>query len=695
MKIRRKILSICLALCLTLSFCPAVFADGTPVSAGDDTLTRAEAITMLWQALGSPAPKSVTTGFTDLTGSTYKDAVLWAVEQGITYGITATSFAPDQPVTRTQMAAFLYRLAGQPGKSGQPAQHAWYSDPVKWALGHALIFGKALPMSSADDSCRRAEAAEYIYRYCSAPAPADNDDIIILYTSDVHCGISSGFGYAGLAQIRSDLEEQGYTVILVDDGDAIQGEPVGTFSKGSEIVKLMNAAGYDLAIPGNHEFDYGMDSFLSVAKDAEYQYLSCNFNKGGKLLFDPYKIVEAEGKKIAFVGVTTPSTLLQSTPAIFQNEEGEYIYDFCQDATGEKLCSTLQKAVDSARRDGADYVYVIGHLGHDSDARPWTYGEILPNTSGIDVLFDGHSHDIDQVVLNGKDGKPIARSACGTKLEGIGYSLIDPKDGILETGLWLWHGSKNAVETAGIENDVTAKIREVEDNLGDRLNDVVARTAVPLTIFSPEPDASRRPVRMVRRFETNLGDLVADAYRVITGADIGVINGGGIRADIKAGDITYKDVLTVLPFGNTICVIELTGQQLLDALEWGSRSAPEENGGFLQVSGMSYTVDTSVPDCCKVGANGFCEGFDGPRRVKDVTVGGEPLDPAKKYTLAGFSYTLLENGDGYTAFDGAKVLSNSEILDNQLFIDYIANFLGGEIGSEYADPRGQGRITVR
>ena len=244
------------------------------------------------------------------------------------------------------------------------------------------------------------------------PAPVEkNGDIILLFTSDVHCGIDQGFGYAGLQQVREYLLSQGYDVILVDDGDNIQGEPIGTMTKGETLVDLMNAMGYSVAIPGNHEFDYGMKQFLSIAEKADFPYISCNFNYKGKLVFEPYVIRELAGKKIAFVGVTTPKTLVTSTPSYFQDENGEVVYGFLQDDTGEAVYNAVQSAVDSARAEGADYVVVMGHLGNEAECAPWTYGDVIANTSGIDVFLDGHSHDTDQVVVKNKDGKDVPRSA--------------------------------------------------------------------------------------------------------------------------------------------------------------------------------------------------------------------------------------------------------------------------------------------
>ena len=223
----------------------------------------------------------------------------------------------------------------------------------------------------------------------------------------------------------------------------------------------------------------------------------------------------------------------------------------------------------------------------------------------------------------------------------------------------------------------------------------MASSEVLLTINDPEEvDANGKPIRMVRRAETNLGDLCADAYRIQSGADIAFVNGGGIRVSINAGKITLNDILKVHPFGNAMCVIEVTGQQILDALEWGARAVPGENGGFLQVSGLSYEIHSYIESPCKSDENSMFAGIEGERRVQNVLVDGKPIDPEATYTLASHDYMLLNNGDGYTMFDGAPLLQDRVKLDNQVLIDYITETLEGVIGEEYEDLTGEGRIVI-
>ena len=521
--------------------------------------------------------------------------------------------------------------------------------------------------------------------------PVFTQDVVVLFTSDVHCGVDQGFGYAGLAAVRDNLAKTNH-VLLVDNGDSIQGEPIGTMTTGESNIELMNAVGYDIATIGNHEFDYGMDRFLELTKKANFPYISANFMHNDELVFAPYVIKEFDGVKIAFVGITTPKTTTSSTPKYFQDETGKFVYTFCQDETGEKLYAAVQKAVDDARAEGAAYVVAMAHLGIEGESAPWMSTDVIANTTGINALLDGHSHSIlEQEKVKNKDGEEVLLAACGTKLQAIGYLRISAKDGSMATGLYKWDTS-NAVslpDLIGLDNEVATKVNEAMDTLNEKLGEVVAKSAVDLVISDPETD-----VRIVRTAETNLGDLCADAYRDQSGADVAFVNGGGIRVKIAAGDITLNDILKVHPFGNALCVVEATGQQILDALEWGSRVVPEETGGFLQVSGLTYEIHTYIESSCTADENGLFTGVAGEYRVKNVKVGGEDLDVNKTYTLACHDYLLKNAGDGFTMFQQDTLLQDSVKLDNQVLIDYITGTLNGVVGEAYANPYGQGRIVA-
>ena len=527
-------------------------------------------------------------------------------------------------------------------------------------------------------------------------APLFQQDVMILFTSDVHCGIESNFGYAGLAMVRDAYKNAGYHVLLVDNGDSIQGEPVGTMTTGEANIKLMNAVGYDIATMGNHEFDYGMDRFFELSKMANFPYISCNFNKGGELQFAPYVIKEFDGVKIAFVGITTPKTLTSSTPKYFQDENGNFIYGFFEDETGEGLYNAVQKAVDDARAEGASIVIAMAHLGNEAECSPYTYKDVIANTTGINALLDGHSHDTDHVEMRNKARETVLRQGCGTKLEGVGYLKIAAKNGAMKAGVMMWNNDDfNATQLYQLDTDVTKAVAEATETLNVKLAEVVAKTDVELTINDPVAvTEDGKAVRIIRNAETNLGDLCADAYRYVSGADIAFVNGGGIRVSIKEGDITLNDILKVHPFGNALCVCEATGQQILDALEFGAKDVPGEFGGFLQVSGLTYEIHTSVPSSVKLDEKGLFAGVEGEYRVKNVMVGDEPLDLEKIYTLASHNYMLQGQGDGYTIFEDNVYTQESVMLDNQVLITYITEGLNGVVGADYANPYGQGRIVA-
>ena len=516
--------------------------------------------------------------------------------------------------------------------------------------------------------------------------PAEHQPVVILYTNDVHCGIEDAIGYAGLAAYEKAYEKLGYEVVLVDNGDAIQGGPIGTLSKGAYIIDIMNAMGYDIATIGNHEFDYGMDVFMSLREKAEFPYISANFcDLEGNTILDPYVIKELGGWKVAFVGASTPETFTKSTPTFFQDAEGNYIYDFCQGEDGAKLYAAVQKAVDAARAEGAEIVIVMSHLGTDASSVPYTSSDLIVNTTGINAVLDGHSHsEWEMELVKNAAGEDVILSSTGTKLNNVGSLVIGVGDEDAPVLTSALHS-----ESLFQDEEAEAYIATVKAQYEETLNQVVATTAVDLTTKDPATGE-----RAVRNSETNLGDLCADAYRMVLGADIAFVNGGGVRADIPAGDITYGQILSVHPFGNMACLIEVSGQQVLDALEMASRDVPNECGGFLQVSGLTYEINVGVESSVVVDDKGSFVEVAGERRVQNVLVDGQPIDPEATYTLASHNYMLKSGGDGMSMFQGSTILQDEVLIDNQVLINYIVDTLGGVVGEEYSDPYGQGRITI-
>jgi 2',3'-cyclic-nucleotide 2'-phosphodiesterase (5'-nucleotidase family) len=512
---------------------------------------------------------------------------------------------------------------------------------------------------------------------------AGSKDIVILFTSDVHGSIDSGWTYSGVDVIRKQLIAKGNKVILVDNGDSIQGEPLAAMTYGGAIIELMNTLGYDIATIGNHEFDYGMERFMELAQMADFPYISCNFNKLGELVFAPYIIKDIDGTRIAFVGITTPWTLRSSTPKYFMDKNGNYIYGFMQGEDGKELYAAVQKAVDEARAEGADYVIAMAHLGNIADLKPYTYADVIENTTGIDVLIDGHSHDLDQVRMKNKAGEVVFRSACGTKLEAIGYVRFTA-EGEISTGLYRWDNDDNAVNVLGLESIMNEASKKAKEELSAILAEAVAKSEVNLLTKDPVTD-----VRIVRNQETAIGNFCADAYRYISGADIAFVNGGGIRSDLRKGDLTREDILKIHPFGNMLSVCEATGQEILDALEFSVHAWPTEFGGWLSPSGIRYEVHTYIDSSVETNEVGMFVGVNGEYRVKNVYIGDEPLDLNKTYTVASHNYMLQNMGDGYTMFADNVFTQDSVMLDVQVLIKYICEGLGGVIGQEYAEPQGR------
>ena len=532
-------------------------------------------------------------------------------------------------------------------------------------------------------------AAAFMAALTCQTAFALDHDVVILHTNDTHCGIEENMGYAGLVWYENQMKEETPYVTLVDAGDAIQGAPVGTLSEGEYLVQIMNKAGYDFAVPGNHEFDYGMEKLLGLSARLDCGYSACNFvNLPSKTqVFAPYRIMEYDDIQVAFVGVATPESITKSTPAYFQDQFGRYRFSFCEDETGEALYSQVQSAVDQARGEGADYVIMVGHLGDNGITEKWSSRSVIANTTGIDAAIDGHSHEVCVENVPNENGEMVVLTQTGTKFANIGKLTITT-DGQIQAS----HVSAvtDAEGNPAKDAEMESFINGIKSQYEESLKVVLGRTDVDLMDKDPETG-----LRAVRKAETNLGDLCADASRYMMGADIGFMNGGGIRAGIEAGDITYEDALSVFPYGNMICMAEVSGQKIKDALEMGVKNYPEESGGFIHVSGLTYTVDSSVPSSVVLDEKRNFVSVGGEYRVRDIYVGEEPLDVHRTYTLASHNYWLKSGGDGMSMLMGCPILKDETMVDVDTITSYISEYLGGTVGEEYKDPRGQGRITIK
>ena len=549
----------------------------------------------------------------------------------------------------------------------------------------------------------------------------DKADVTILYTNDVHTYIDNKSPkptYAAIAALKKSIEDTGRDVLLVDAGDHIQGTAYGSMDDGATIIELMNEAGYDLATPGNHEFDYGMARAKAVIQEADFPYVSCNWVdlRTGFNVLPSVKFFFVGGRKIAFVGVTTPETFTKSTPAYFMNDaQTKYIYDILGGEDGQKLYDAVQKAIDKAEFWGADTIIGLGHLGVDPSSSPWTSEEVIAHTHGFTAFIDGHSHTVmANKQVTDASGKAVTLTQTGSYFKNIGKMTVGA-DGNITTELINTYEGLDAAVAATASNWISA----VDDMLGEEI-------AVGDTKFYINDPATGK--RRIRSGETNLGDFVADGIYTYFNeieelhCDIAIMNGGGIRTDVEAGPWSFKTCKTVSPFGNVACLMSVTGQQIQDALEFGARFAGaegKENGGFLQVAGARYTIHTGTPNTVQTDDKNVWTGSATTPRVSNVEIYDKttgtykPLDPNATYALAGMNYTLRNLGDGFAMFDGATLIKDYVSEDYLVMSSYAAMFGGVDANGlphlssansplayypgyllNYEDPYGAGRIQM-
>ena len=557
-----------------------------------------------------------------------------------------------------------------------------------------------------------------------------SDDIVILYTNDVHTYIDKPLSYDNIAVIKNQLEEDYKYVYLVDAGDHVQGTGYGSMDQGESIVKMMNASEYDFATLGNHEFDYGMDGCMNVIDLAQYQYLSCNFyheknNERQNHVLKPYVVLDCGDESLAFIGITTPETFAKSTPKYFQNDKGEFIYGIAAGDDGSDLYHDVQEAIDGAKKEGATQIIAIGHLGIDSSSTPWTSEETIANITGLDAFIDGHSHHVmEGEEIFDKEGNSVILTQTGEYFERIGMMVIDANTdeittdfielaGDEETGYTLFSDLYHGKELLGDDKVATIKnewLNEIDTILGEEIG------TFDISLENYDVNGTR----LVRSEETNAGDFAADAiYYLFDSMDLDVdvafMNGGGIRNESLTGEISYKTCKDVHPFGNVACLQKVSGQQILDMLEWGARFVGAgENGAFLQTSGLTYKINPSIPSTIKADDK---EGWiEGPQtyRVYDVKIYNKEtntwdvLDLQQEYHLAGYNYTLRDLGDGFTMLKDAENVLDYVMEDYMVLATYIQAFENTKVTAknspllkkypnlliDYGNPQGSGRINI-
>lgn len=553
----------------------------------------------------------------------------------------------------------------------------------------------------------------------SACWTGEKSEVTILYTNDVHTYIDKQapeLTYAAIAALKQSYQDAGKKVLLVDAGDHVQGTAYGSMDQGASIIELMNAAGYDAATPGNHEFDYGMDRAKELMRDADFPYLSCNWVdlRTNLRVLPEIKVFVRGGVRIAFVGITTPETFTKSTPAYFMNKaQTKYIYDILGGEDGQKLYSAVQKAVDKAKCL-ADVVIGLGHLGVDPSSSPWTSEEVIAHTTGFDAFIDGHSHTVmENKQVADASGRLVTLTQTGSYFANVGEMTIAP-DGTISTRLVSTYDQEDPAVAA----EQAAWVSSVDEMLGEKI--AVADTKFYIT----DPATGKR---RIRSGETNLGDFVADGIYTYFNeveqlhCDIAIMNGGGIRSDEDAGYWTFKTCKQVSPFGNVACLMSVTGKQIQDALEFAARFAGaegKENGGFLQVAGATYEIHTDIPNTVQTDdKNVWIGSATGTPRVQNVKIYDRangtyvPLDENKTYALAGMNYTLRNLGDGFAMFDGAELIKDYVSEDYLVMSTYamifdavndmpvlssanspLASYPGYLLN--YENPYGAGRIQV-
>ncbi len=482
-------------------------------------------------------------------------------------------------------------------------------------------------------------------------------NIVVLYENDVHCAMD---GYAKLAGLRDAIADTA-DVFLVSNGDYVQGQTVGAISKGQYVVDVMQAMGYDAVTLGNHEFDYGMERMFELLRQVPVPVVCCNLHdvRTGRLVYAPFVIKRMGNKRIAFVGVVTPTSMEDEAYA-FKDERDSIIYDL----QVKDIPELVQRAVDEARKAGADYVILDSHLGEVPTARHSDSHTVVANTTGIDIVLDGHSHAVivADTVMN-KAGKPVIVTQTGTKFANIGKLLITPE-------------GKMSVSFIPVERvmERNAYVAEVVDSINGMLNAQTSRMVCHSDVDLRITDDQGNEINRVA--ETNAGDIVTDAFRLVTGSDIAVLNCGSIRNEVKAGDLTYGDLLSMLPYDNYIVVAEVKGSTIVAMLNKLMAFLPKPDGQFPQVSGMKFIV------------------HEKEHRVSDVQILNsytqhyEPVNLDRVYTVATTKYCVTDGGL-YNALKGCKIKWETKRTYNDIFIEYVTKNLNGHIGQEYAQPQGR------
>lgn len=516
-------------------------------------------------------------------------------------------------------------------------------------------------------------------------ASSKSKDIVILYTNDIHAHIDGQLSYDVLAGMKKELKKKYKYVILADAGDHVQGTAYGSIDNGKSIIHMMNATGYDVATLGDKEFTYGMETRRKITKNwADFDYISCNFTEEYEgvtygTVLPKTKTFKNLGKwDVTFVGITSPASINASTSSYFSDDEGS-VYRISE---GKDLYEDVQDAIGNPGKE--DIVIALGHLGSGISNVPNTSEAVIQNTSGLDVFIDGHSHDLTEgKSVADKEGNQVLLTQGGEYFEQVGMMIIDAKSGAITNHII---SAEDAAKTYDEDNDVESMKETLIESWDKQLGKNIGKTTVTFNNYDVEGN------RLVRKQATNVGALAADAlYNLFDSmdlsVDVAIVNGGNIKNKaIAKGNITYETCKEIHSSDSIACLQEVTGQQLLDALEWGARNYPEESSGFIHVSGLTYDIDTSIESTVRATNKGnWAARPAGEYRVKNVMIYSKetfeytPLDLDETYNVAGYNHLLCDYDDGFTMFKGSRTVIDDVMEGYLVLAEYIKTFPANKV----------------
>ena len=525
----------------------------------------------------------------------------------------------------------------------------------------------------------------------------NDEEIIILHTNDVHCGLDDNIGYDGLMLYKKELQKKYKNILTVDVGDHIQGNAYGFLSKGIEIIKIMNIIGYDVVTIGNQEFAYELEGLIECNKTLNCGYTSANFcyNKNKITVFSKYAIKEIGNKKIGFIGLLTPQTLTKTNLFSILDENGEMVYSFLTGNEGKEFYETVQNIINEIKELKVDYIIILSHLGNDTDAKQYASSALIYNTNGINAVIDAHSHEVYSTTSENKDGKIIPLVQAGTKLNYFGILKIRANGTISSELISEIPEPENTTEAEKVirnnkERWVDKEMKYYIDNItksyDNELNEIIGYIDFDLL-------DERGNIKQIGRFEEiSLGNLITDAIRNIGNAEISFICSRNIKKEIKRGNILFKNIIDILPFYDKVIVKEVKGKDILDALEYAVRFLPNKSPKFLQVSGISFKVDISIDSAVEVDEYDIFRGVKGNRRVYDINIGKNKIDQNKNYRIS-FDNNIGTGGDGYSMFRNYKEILNTTKSSKEALLMYIQEQMKGNISYIYKNT--QERIIIK